>query len=78
MKDSFSHNGLRRDTYGACSKHRRKTKVIIVINLEATYTSHPIKAQVVYNIQEKTLDTFPCLNSDILLTVSYINIGFDS
>ena len=49
-----------------------------MISIEATYTLHPIKAQVVYNIQEKSLDTFPCLNSDILLTVSYINIGFDS
>lgn len=36
------------------------------------------KSHVIYDKENKSLDSIPKLNSDIILTVSYVNIGFDS
>lgn len=49
-----------------------------MILLEACYENKMKKGHVVHNVEEKAFDTIPKLNSDIILIISYVNIGFDS
>jgi hypothetical protein len=49
-----------------------------MILLEAGYEDNMIRGHIIHNKENKSFDTIPKLNTDIILVVSYVNIGFDS
>lgn len=49
-----------------------------MIKLKACNICKTDQAKVFYNIEDRSFDTYPILNTDIGLVVAYINICFDS
>ena len=49
-----------------------------MIKLNINFENEIINGQVTYDDKDGNLDFNPKLNSDILLLINYINIGFDS